>query len=114
MKLYQKLGVATVEELLRHIPRDYVDLRQAVSIGESILEEKQAVRAVLGRKEPERMLRKGLTAQRLLGVDGEDTLTLTFFNGKYTVAGLEEGKEYLFYGLVEGTLTRREMTNPAI
>ena len=114
MKLYQKLGVTTVEELLRHIPRDYVDLRQAVSIGESILEEKQAVRAVLGRKEPERMLRKGLTAQRLLGVDGEDTLTLTFFNGKYTVAGLEEGKEYLFYGLVEGTLTRREMTNPAI
>ena len=33
MKKYQKLGITTVEELLRHLPRDYTDLRRAVSIG---------------------------------------------------------------------------------
>ena len=114
MQNYQKLGVATVGDLLRHIPRDYIDLRRAVTIRESALGEKQAVRAVLGEKGPERLIRKGLATHKLIGVDERDTITLTFFNGKYTVAGLEEGREYLFYGRVEGTLTRREMTNPAV
>lgn len=114
MKKYQKLGISTVEDLLRHVPREYIDLRNPLPIGRTTLGERQAVRGILGNKGTEHRLRQGLTIQKLLGVDGEDTITLTFFNGKYTVAGLQEGKEYLFYGRVEGSLTRREMNAPAI
>ena len=114
MKKYQRLGVTTVEDLLRHLPRDYIDLRGAVSIGEAVPGEKQVVRAILGEKEPERQLRRGYTIQKLRGVDEADTITLTFFNGKYTVAPLEVGREYLFYGRVEGTLTRKEMPGPMV
>ena len=114
MKKYQKLGVTTLEDLLRHVPRDYLDLRYPTAIGETVLGERQAVAAVLLEKGAERRLRGGRTVQRLLASDGRDTLTLIFFNGKYTVERLREGEEYLFYGKVEGTLTRREMTSPAV
>ena len=114
MKKYQKLGVTTVEDLLRHAPRDYLDLRRPAAIREVPLGERGAVAAVLTQKQPERLLRKGLTVQHLTATDGRDTITLTFFNGKYTVLPLREGEEYLFYGRMEGTLTRREMNGPAI
>ena len=114
MKKYQKLGVTTVEDLLRHAPRDYLDLRRPAAIREIPLGERGAVAAVLARKQPERLLRKGLTVQHLTATDGRDTITLTFFNGKYTVLPLREGEEYLFYGRMEGSFTRREMNSPAI
>ncbi|MCI8654197.1 MAG: ATP-dependent DNA helicase RecG [Angelakisella sp.] len=114
MKKYQKLGITTVEDLLRHLPRDYTDLRRAVSIGAAALGERQVVRAILGKKESEHQLRRGLTVQKLLALDGSDTITLTFFNGKYTVAALREGEEYLFYGRVDGSLTRKEMVSPVV
>ena len=34
MKKYQKLGVPTVEDLLRHAPRNYLDLRRPAAIRE--------------------------------------------------------------------------------
>ena len=114
MRKYQKLGITTVGDLLYHLPRDYIDLRNAPAIGETTLGERQAVRAIVGDKGTEHRLRQGLTIQKVLAVDGRDTITLTFFNGKYAVAGLREGEEYLFYGKVEGTLTRREMNTPAV
>ncbi|MCI9528186.1 MAG: ATP-dependent DNA helicase RecG [Angelakisella sp.] len=114
MKKYQRLGITTVEDLLRHAPRDYLDLRRPCPIREAAMGEQAAVLATVGHKGSERLLRKGLTVQKVSAFDGEDTLTLTFFNGKYTVAGLREGAEYLFYGRMEGTLTHREMTSPAV
>ena len=32
MKLYQKLGIETVEQLLHHIPRRYLDLRETCPV----------------------------------------------------------------------------------
>ena len=39
-------------------------------------------------------------------------LQLTFFNNPYIVNTLTEGKEYIFYGKVSGTLLRKEMSVP--
>ena len=69
MKKYQKLGISTVEDLLRHVPREYIDLRNPLPIGRTTLGERQAVRGILGNKGTEHRLRQGLTIQKLLGVD---------------------------------------------
>ncbi len=114
MKRYEKLGVVTVEDLLRHIPRSYVDLRTPCSILEAPLGERAAVRAVVARKTGEKRIRKGLSVSKVTAVDEAATLTLTFFNGKYTADALKEGQEYIFWGKVEGTLLRREMNTPAV
>ena len=43
MKKYQKLGVTTVEDLPRHAPRNYLDLRRPAAIREVPLGERGAV-----------------------------------------------------------------------
>lgn len=114
MKLYHKLGIYKVGDLLCHLPRRYLDLGHPVSVAAAPLGEVAAVRAMVAHKGGEQRIRKGLSLFKVTAVDGASTLYLTFFNGKYAVAPLAEGQEALFYGRVEGTLTRREMNNPLV
>ena len=114
MKLYQKLGIETVEQLLHHIPRRYLDLRETCPVRLMRPGEMTAVRAVVAAKGREQRIRRGLSIWKVTAVDGPDTLNLTFFNSRYAVEALQEGTEYIFYGKAEGTLLRREMNTPAI
>ena len=90
-QLYHKLGVDTVEDLLYHIPRRYVDLTHPTPLAEAIPGQKCAVRALLAAKGREQRIRRGLSVFRLTAVDGPVTLHITFFNAKYTVDSLREG-----------------------
>jgi ATP-dependent DNA helicase RecG len=44
--------------------------------------------------------------------DRGDRMELIYFNNKYAPAALQVGKEYVFYGTVQGDLLRRQMSNP--
>lgn len=59
MKLYQRLNIGTVGELLYHVPRSYVDLRHPRSILEAQLGETVPVRGIVASKSGEQRLRKG-------------------------------------------------------
>ena len=113
-QLYHKLGVDTVEDLLYHIPRRYVDLTHPTPLAEAIPGQKCAVRALLAAKGREQRIRRGLSVFRLTAVDGPVTLHITFFNAKYTVDSLREGEEYLFYGTVAGGFYTRQMDSPQV
>lgn len=113
-KLYRKLGIETLEDLLYHLPRHYIDLTAPVPLAEVQPGQKCAVRATVAAKGREQRIRKGLSIFKVTACDGAVTLQLTFFNAKYTVEALHEGEEYLFYGTVEGNLLRREMESPQV
>lgn len=113
-QLYHKLGVDTVEDLLYHIPRRYVDLTHPTPLAEAIPGQKCAVRALLAAKGREQRIRRGLSVFRLTAVDGPVTLHITFFNAKYTVDSLHEGEEYLFYGTLTGGFYARQMDSPQV
>mgnify|MGYP001620335308 CR=1 FL=1 len=113
-QLYHKLGVDTVEDLLYHIPRRYVDLTHPTPLAEAIPGQKCAVRALLAAKGREQRIRRGLSVFRLTAVDGPVTLHITFFNAKYTVDSLREGEEYLFYGTLAGGFYTRQMDSPQV
>lgn len=113
-QLYHKLGVDTVEDLLYHIPRRYVDLTHPTPLAEAIPGQKCAVRALLAAKGREQRIRRGLSVFRLTAVDGPVTLHITFFNAKYTVDSLREGEEYLFYGTLTGGFYTRQMDSPQV
>ena len=113
-QLYHKLGVDTVEDLLYHIPRRYVDLTHPTPLAEAIPGQKCAVRALLAAKGREQRIRRGLSVFRLTAVDGPVTLHITFFNAKYTVDSLREGEEYLFYGTLTGGFYARQMDSPQV
>ena len=112
--LYQKLGIETVEDLLYHIPRRYIDLTRPTPLAAAVPGQKCAVRALLAAKGREQRIRRGLSVFRLTAVDGPITLHITFFNAKYTVEALREGEEYIFYGTVTGGFYSRQMDSPQV
>lgn len=112
--LYQKLGIETVEDLLYHIPRRYIDLTRPIPLAAAVPGQKCAVRALLAAKGREQRIRRGLSVFRLTAVDGPVTLHITFFNAKYTVEALREGEEYIFYGTVTGGFYSRQMDSPQV
>ena len=112
--LYARLGVFTLEDLLRHYPRNYVDYSCPVPIAAAPFGESCAVRGRVVSKSGEQRVRKGLSLFKVLVTDGSADLSLTFFNAKFTVAQLKPEEEYLFYGRVEGKFTRREMSSPLV
>ena len=107
-KLFHKLGVFSVGALLRFYPRTYEDWSQPLTIEQAPFGVPCAIRAVVLHKPIETRIRKGKTSV----TDGMRDLQLTFFNNPYIVNTLTEGKEYIFYGKVSGTLLRKEMSVP--
>lgn len=112
--LYQKLGIETVEDLLYHIPRRYIDLTRPTPLAAAVPGQKCAVRSLLAAKGREQRIRRGLSLFKLTAVDGPVTLHITFFNAKYTVEALREGEEYIFYGTVTGGFYSRQMDSPQV
>lgn len=112
--LYQKLGIETVEDLLYHIPRRYIDLTRPTPLAAAVPGQKCAIRALLAAKGREQRIRRGLSLFKLTAADGPVTLHITFFNAKYTVEALREGEEYIFYGTVTGGFYSRQMDSPQV
>ena len=112
--LYQKLGIETVEDLLYHIPRRYIDLTRPTPLAAAVPGQKCAIRALLAAKGREQRIRRGLSLFKLTAVDGPVTLHITFFNAKYTVEAMREGEEYIFYGTVTGGFYSRQMDSPQV
>lgn len=111
-KLFHKLGVFSVGALLRFYPRTYEDWSQPLTIEQAPFGVPCAIRAVVLHKPIETRIRKGMTLYKTSVTDGMRDLQLTFFNNPYIVNALTEGKEYIFYGKVSGTLLRKEMSVP--
>jgi len=114
MKLYNHMGLFTVEDLLYHLPRNYLDLRSPCTIATAPVGETVAVAGIVAAKSGEQRIRKGLSIWKVQLIDGNDRMTVTFYNAKFTVAALKVGEEYLFYGRVGGTLLRKELLSPAV
>ena len=113
-KVYEKLGITNIGELLEHYPRGYLDLTGSLSIKDASDEHPCAVRATVTQKSPSRPIRKGLTVSKVRATDMERDLLITFFNAKYTVEALEIGEEYIFYGDFTRRMTGGEMNSPVV
>lgn len=109
---YKKMGVDSVDTLLRYYPREYIDYTQVKPIKSTIPGETYAVKATVYDKKPPVFIRKGMTIFKVLATDGESNFTITIFNNKYMYDMLRLEKEYIFYGKMQGNLVRKEMVSP--
>ena len=105
-----KLGLFSIEDLLRWFPRSYEDRRTIRPIAQ--LEEGAAVcvRAALADEPRKSRLPGGRTMARCRVFDSTGMLQLTFFNQPYLK--LERGREYVFFGKPEFSARGRGMINP--
>ena len=113
-KALQKLGIATLEDLLSYFPRRWEDRTLTRPIRELVPGEYACVRAMLAGDPTASRIAGGRTLVKVRAVDDSGALDVAFFNQDYRKTSLHKGETYIFYGRVEGDLLRRRMTNPVL
>ena len=111
-KLYAKIGVETVEDLLIYYPRDYDIFRKPVTIG-SISEGIAAVEGMVI-KTPEKKESGNLQIITTMIRDESGVLTLTWYNMPFLVKTLQPGSRYVFRGRVRKKNGRLAMEQPSM
>lgn len=112
-KLFQKLNILTVGELLRSYPRDYEIFGEPVKIIGAVPGEVCAVYAAVSGIPNEKKVRK-LTILNVNISDETGMLGLTFFNMPFLKKVLKPGGFYVFRGTVQSRGSSRVMEQPRI
>lgn len=112
--IYEKLGITTIDDLIGYFPRKYIDYSEYVSIDEAEIGSHSVICAEVSKIMPAAKLRAGLILYKAVITDGKSEMTVSAFNNPYLINGLMTGKEYLFYGKVNGNFIRKEMNTPQI
>ncbi len=113
-KLYNKLGVRSVGELLRLYPRTYEDWSKPLKISELPENTAVCIKAVIEKAYKPARVHGNLIIYKFIASDGYDNITITFFNQKYTYEKLLKGGEFLFYGTVKKYYSNYEMSSPSV
>lgn len=108
----EKLGLATVEDLLRYFPRDYEDRRRFSTVAAAPVDTPVCLELLVAEPPHLSRIRKGLELVKARLVDDTGSVAATFFNQSYMKDTLRTGETYVVYGRVEGPPGRRQMTNP--
>lgn len=112
--LFNKLGISTLGELLRHYPRSYEDWSDVRTVNDAPYVEKCCIKAAITSRGRTDYIRKGLTVFHFIASDATGNIKITVFNNKYLAAELESGGEFLFYGKISGNLTIKEIVSPEV
>ncbi len=110
--LLNKLGIFFLRDLISYFPRDYEDRTKISSISELVPGTMACVHAMIAQPCTLSHIRAGMDIVKARAVDEKGSLELVFFNQKYVKDALIQGKSYVFYGRVSGSLLRPEMLNP--
>lgn len=113
-KLFRRLGVESVGDLVQLYPRSYEDWSRPLSIAQAEIGTVCCIRGIVGSPVKESLIRQGMTLFKTSVTDGTHTLAVTMFNNKYLAQSLRQGEEYLFFGKVTGDFLRKEMTSPQV
>ena len=112
--LFNKLGIYTVDDLLRFYPRRYQDWSKTVTALDAGEDENVAIKATMITPVKESLIRKGLTLYKCNFSDGETVIHVTIFNNKYLAKALRTFDEYILYGKLERSFTQAFMSSPQI
>lgn len=110
---YNKLGVDSIYSLLQFFPRTYMDFSETKPICECDIGELCCFKAKVFKKQGEQRIRKGLSVFKVFVTDETQDAIITIFNSKYIFDSLELGKEYSFYGKMQGSPLRKEINTPS-
>ncbi|OFW55756.1 MAG: ATP-dependent DNA helicase RecG [Candidatus Solincola sediminis] len=108
----QSMGINTIEDLLYHFPRRYLDRRKLSRIGDIKIGEDATVVGTVRSTDLNRISRNR-TITSVAIYDGSAYLYGTWFNQPYHLDRLQPGTEVVFSGKVQFRLGRLQMINPA-
>ena len=111
VKLLNRLGIFTLEDLITYYPRTYEDRSKPRSICECVDGEEVLIEAVVCNRMADIKI-KGKTMQKLIVRDETMSATMTWFNQSYLKNKFEVGKRYRFYGKVRNLYGKISMSSP--
>ena len=111
-KTFASMGIHSLYDLISYFPRAYEDRSRILAVSELQADEPACFRAFVTSNPQTHHVRQGLDLTRITVADDTARLRLTFFNQKYAAENLEYGREYYFYGTLNGDYMGYQMTNP--
>lgn len=112
-RLFHKLGIDTVWELLNYYPRDYQSFLPPVGLSAAKEEETVALRLTLAADFKWRHV-KNLSIGTGKGFDETDEISLTYFNVPYLKKKLTAGSCYIFRGKLKREHGKYHMDQPQL
>lgn len=112
-KLFNKLGINTIPDLLQYFPRAYEDRTRILSIGEIELPAEQPVlisgtTAMIQELRP----RRGMSILKVTITDGTGGVDLVWFNQPFKKRLFKKGVEITAFGRMEWAYGHRQMNSP--
>lgn len=113
-RLFAKLGLYSVGDIVHYFPRGYEDRSLFKAIGEALDGETVSIKAYFASQINESRPRGNLSLLKTLVTDGISYMNVTWFNQRYIKQNINPACEYVFFGTVKRAGSRVEMTNPVI
>ena len=113
-RLFNKLGIYSVSDLIHFYPRKYQDWNNCQSVISAPENENAAIKATMITPVKEHLIRKGMTLYKCNFSDGQTVIHVTIFNNKYLAKALRTFDEYILFGKVEKSFTGAFMSSPQI
>ena len=111
-----KLGIETIDDLLRHYPFRYEDRRSPVPVGALKEGEAALVRVSIRRVIRAPVAARGSRSIPMKVICGDESgdMTLLYFNARWMSGVFHEGREYWVYGTPKRDFTGVSMAHPEI
>lgn len=112
-KLFEKLDICTVGELIAHYPRDFETMHEPVPVAKAVPGEVCAIYAsVVGIPNQKKI--RNLTILNVTVKDSTGAMQLTFFNMPFLKKLLKTGGYYIFRGMVQSRGAAKIIEQPKI
>lgn len=105
-------GIFSAEDLIKHFPRNYLDLTAVMPLSAFNAGEFAFTKAKLISAPQAFTSARRLKCVKALCLQNGEVFTVMWFNQPYVMKRLEAGEEYLFYGRLQNKYDRFTMTNP--
>ncbi len=112
VKLLNKLGINTLEDLITYYPREYEDRSKPKAIGEVEDGEEVLICAYPVGRMNEVRIRGNLILYKLMVRDETGSCQVTWYNQPYLKNVFSPNKRYKFYGKAKGKYGKIEMQSP--
>lgn len=110
--LLNKLGIFTLNDLIKYYPRTYEDRSVPKKIEELVDGEEALIEVFPVSRMSEVRIRKNMTLYKLVVRDDTGTCTLTWYNQPYLKSMFKVGESYKFFGKVSRKYRTIDMLSP--
>ncbi len=112
-RLFNSVGIVTVEDLIYHFPRRYEDRSNLLPISRLQEGKMQTIRAhILSTRQRRSWRRRGFNIFEIIAGDSTGRISCVWFNQPYLKNYIKIGRDIILYGRVERYSGRLQMVSP--